>query len=233
MPRGRLERARPLRDRPAYPLHEAARYVRVAPATLRSWALGRRYQTSHGQRLWQPLFTLADRANSLLSFNNLIEAHVLRALQTSHGSRIPQIRTALRYASKDLGIDRVLLSDKLSTSAGDIFIDHFRELINLSRSGQLALRKLLEAHLKRVERDASGMPVRLFPFVTDDGYAQRVIAIDPAIGFGRPIVQRKAISTRTIVDRIDAGESPDAVAADYDLGREEVDEAIVYESAAA
>jgi uncharacterized protein (DUF433 family) len=95
------------------------------------------------------------------------------------------------------------------------------------------MRKVLEAHLKRVERDVTGLPIRLFPFVVEDGQTKPVVAIDPAVGFGRPIIQRKAIATKTIVDRIDAGESPEAIAEDYDLERLEIDEAILYERAAA
>lgn len=229
----RASTASDLRGRAAYPLTEAARYLRVPPATLRSWVLGRPIRSSGGSRYWQPLIRPADSKNCLLSFNNLIEAHVLRALRTGHGSRIPQVRNALKYAASELGIERMLLSKKLSTNAGDIFLEHFEQLINLSHSGQLVLREMLAAHLKRVERDSAGLPRRLFPFVADDRRTDHIIAIDPAIGFGRPIIRSKAIATKTIADRIDAGESPEAVAADYDLSRDEIVEAIVYESAAA
>ncbi|WP_425508309.1 hypothetical protein [Tahibacter amnicola] len=33
-----------VRDQPAYTVAEAARYLKVAPATLRSWVAGRPYQ---------------------------------------------------------------------------------------------------------------------------------------------------------------------------------------------
>lgn len=222
-----------VRNRPAYPLTEAARYVRVAPATLRSWVLGRRYVTRQGHRQWSPLIKPADRTHVLLSFNNLVEAHVLRALRTTHGSPIPQIRTAINYASRELGIERLLLSEELQTSAGDLFLSRLGQLINLSRSGQLAMRKMLEGHLRRVERDLSGMPLRLLPFVsTEDGNAPRLITIDPAIGFGRPILSSRGIATSTIVERIDAGEEVAAVAEDYGVTSDEVTEAVIYERAA-
>lgn len=224
----------PLRDRPAYPLTEAARYVRVAPATLRSWVFGRPYPTATGRRHWHPLITLADHRGGLLSFNNLVEAHVLRSLRTSHGTPVPQIRTALSYATNELGIERVLLSRQLSTNAGELFLNHLGLLINLSRSGQLAMRQLLESHLRRVEWDAADLPRRLFPFVRpEDGVGLRLITIDPAIGFGRPVISRLGVATQVVVDRIDAGEAPADVAADYGLERAEVDEAIFYERAAA
>ena len=68
------------RDRPAYPLVEAARYLKLPPATLRAWTLGRRYPTTRGKGDFQPLIRPASGRPPLLSFSNLIEAHVLRAL---------------------------------------------------------------------------------------------------------------------------------------------------------
>ena len=61
---------------------------------------------------------------------------------------------------------------------------------------------------------------------------ERTIAIDARIAFGRPIVLSKGISTLVIVERIDAGESVDDIAADYDLDATEIEQAVVYERAA-
>jgi uncharacterized protein (DUF433 family) len=58
------------------------------------------------------------------------------------------------------------------------------------------------------------------------------IAIDPAIAFARPVLLSRGISTRAIVDRIDAGETPQDVAKDYDLTPDEVEQAVLYERAA-
>jgi uncharacterized protein (DUF433 family) len=75
--------------------------------------------------------------------------------------------------------------------------------------------------------------VRLYPFpVADATGPSRPIAIDPQIAFGRPIVARKGISTGASADRIDAGESVEALAADYDLTVPEIEVAVLYERAA-
>jgi uncharacterized protein (DUF433 family) len=47
------------------------------------------------------------------------------------------------------------------------------------------------------------------------------------------VVLRKSISTATIAERIDAGESVEDVAADYDLVQTEIEQAALYERAAA
>jgi uncharacterized protein (DUF433 family) len=216
-------------DTPNYKFLEAAHYLKIAPATFRSWVIGRSYPKSSGSGYFKPLIKLSDPKKRLLSFNNLIEAYVLRSLRQEHGVSIKAVRAALDYAQAEFNIPRLLLSRDLPTGAGDLFLQRYGELINLSRSGPLALRKMLEAHLQRIEGD-SKVPVRLYPFIDFD--FNRLIAIDPFIKFGRPVIIRKAISTSVVVDRIDAGESLEAVADDYDLEVNELEMAIPYERAA-
>jgi uncharacterized protein (DUF433 family) len=114
-----------------------------------------------------------------------------------------------------------------------VFLDRYGELIELSASGQVAMRRLFDEHLKRIEWDTSKSPVRLYPFLSaSTPTEERPIVIDPRFAFGRPVVARKGISTSAIVDRVDAGESVEAIAADYELGPSEIEQAIVYERAA-
>jgi uncharacterized protein (DUF433 family) len=58
------------------------------------------------------------------------------------------------------------------------------------------------------------------------------MVIDPRIAFGRPVVASRSITTSTIAERIDAGESLSDIAADYDLAQSEIEQAVVYERAA-
>ena len=221
------------RDSAAYTLAEAARYLRLPVATLRSWVLGRHYPTAEGSGQFPPLIRPASKRPPLLSFANLIEAHVLRSLRTEHGVPVKALRGALAYAEKALGIERLLLRPELRTHAGRVFLDRYGELIELSASGQLAMRRLFDEHLKRIEWDSSKLPVRLYPFVSAAAPSEaRPIVIDPRIAFGRPVVVRKAITTSTIAERIDAGETVEDVAADYDLAQSDIEQAILYERAA-
>ena len=212
---------------------EAARYLRLPAGTLRSWVVGRSYPTSHGHRAFSPLVRPAKRQPVTLSFLNLLESHVLRALRSEHGVSVPDLRKALEYAERELKIERLLLRQDLQTDAGRIFLERYGELIDLSNSGQLALRKVLEAHLRRVEWDPSRLPIRFYPFLSSDNASeQRIIAIDPGVAFGRPVVRRAGVSTQTIVDRLDAGEAVEDVAADYGITAADVEQAVVYERAA-
>jgi len=220
------------RDQAAYGLAEAARYLRLPAATLRAWTFGRQYPTAQGEGRFRPLIRPASKEPPLLSFSNLIEAHVLRALRTEHGVSVKALREAVHFAEQKLNIERLLLRPELRANAGRIFLDRYGELINLSASGQLAMRQVLNVHLKRVTWQ-DHFPIRLHPFVLGDGTdAEMPIAIDPRISFGRPVVVSRSISTAAITGRIDAGESIADIAADYKLGEEDIEHAVVYERAA-
>jgi len=87
--------------------------------------------------------------------------------------------------------------------------------------------------LKRIEWDSSRFPARLYPFVLPSALsAEHPIVIDPRIAFGRPVMMSKGVSTSTIAERVDAGESVDELATDYDLGASEIEQAVVYERTA-
>lgn len=222
-----------IRDHPAYTVAEAARYLKLAPATLRSWVIGRPYPRATGIAHSSPLIRPALKVPPTLSFWNLIEAHVLRSLRTGHGVSMDALRRALGYAQKTLQIDRLLLSQELRTDAGRLLLERYGQLIELSASGQIAMRRLFNEHLARVDWDAWKFPVRLYPFASS-GFplADRPIAIDPNVAFGRPILALHGITTGAIAERLDAGESAADLAADYDLSEQEIEEAALYERAA-
>lgn len=162
-----------------------------------------------------------------------MEGHVARSLRSRHGVSLQKLRAAIRYAEQKLGIERLLLSQDLSTEAGRVFIEHYSKLIELSASGQIVLQEILNRHLKRVEWDTRHLPIRLHPWMTATGeQPDRGIVIDPTIGFGRPTIEGAGISTVVIAERVDAGETPADVAKDYHITEEAVRKALIYERAA-
>jgi uncharacterized protein (DUF433 family) len=233
MPAPKIYDGRDPRDLPAYGIADAARYLDVPAATLRSWVAGRTYPRQHGTGSFEPLIVPAEAEGaSRLSFYNLVEAHVLRALRTKHDVPLKHVRAALAYAGREMGMQRLLLSKEMQTAGGDIFLEHLGTLVNLSKSGQLAVRELLAAHLERVERDSSAIPIRLYPFLVAAESESRSVVIDPRVSFGRPTIAGSGIRTAVLVQRIDAGESVGAVAADYGLSEAQVKAAVLFERAA-
>jgi hypothetical protein len=64
---------------------------------------------------------------------------VLRSLRTEHGVPLVAVRQALAYAQRELKIDQLLLREELCTAGGELFLDRYGELMNLSASGQLEI----------------------------------------------------------------------------------------------
>jgi uncharacterized protein (DUF433 family) len=223
-----------IRSKPAYTVAEAARYLKVAPATLRSWFVGRNYPKGGGTVRSQPLIKPARTSPPMLSFWNLIEAHVLRSLRTDHGVSMDALRRAIRYAQKQFGNEHLLLSPELRTDAGAVLLERYGQLIELSASGQIAMRHLFNEHLARVDWDEWKFPVRLFPFPGSGvvPVKDRPVAIAADVAFGRPVLVRGGITTAVIAKRIDAGETMAELAEDYDLTPDDIEAAVLYEYAA-
>ncbi len=221
-----------LRDISLYTVPESAAMLRMPEGTLRAW-VSERAEGPEGAGT-PPLIQLPAPDALELSFSNLIEAWVLRALRSRHRVKMSGIRNALAYVKEELGIDRLLLHPDLLVSPGNLFLERYGKLINLNRAGQLAMRKLLEAHLKRVLYDDENVPLRFFPVTREDlTDSPKRIVVDPRFSFGRAMTEHGGIGTSTIVARFGAGESVSALADDYGLPAEEIEEAIRYEQAIA
>jgi uncharacterized protein (DUF433 family) len=218
---------------PRYSVAEAARYLRMSATTLKSWISGRYYPVASGEKLWKGLLHRPDENDPRLSFSNLIEAHVLLALRKQYRVKMPQVRTSLEYARDELGVGRILLSKNLRVIPGNVFLERLGRLINVGRGGQEAMPEILQAYLERIEWDPQDCPIRMFPLTRDDYHdAPKLLTIDPVIAFGRPVVERKAITTSVIAERFKVGESILDIAEDYDLEAFEVEEALRYEALA-
>ena len=220
---------------PAYGISEAAHYLQVPVATLRSWVRGRGYPTSRGQQFSEPLVDLADAARCLLSFVNLVEVHVLAAIRRQHHVSLTTVRQALDYLKRKHPSSHPLADRSFETDGLDLFVQSFEQLVNISKEGQLGMRKVLEIHLRRIERDPSGLAVRLYLFtrrhpqldVADTAEAgPQVIVVDPRVAFGRPVLSGTHIPTEVISQRFGAGESVEELADDYGRTPSEIEEAI-------
>jgi uncharacterized protein (DUF433 family) len=221
-------------EAPSYRAAEAARILVIPPSTVNAWCFGQGYTTKEGDlRTFQPVIRPADYRRRLLSFANLCELHVLSSITRSYRIPLQQVRPALQYVREQLGIERPLLERDFQTNGISLFLTYAGQLINVSRGGQVALRGDLEAALDRIERGgAAGRPIRLFPFsrpIAKAAEQPRIIAIDPQIGFGRPIVVPARVRTEVIIDRFEAGDSPSEMAADYGVTEAEILEAVRFE----
>ena len=215
-------------EAPAYKISEAALYLRLPDTTLRSWVVGRYYPVAHERRRFQPIIAIANPTGGFLSFNNLVEAHVLGAIRRKHKIKLNKVRDAVQYLRKHFGSKHPLIELQFETDGINLFVEMIGKLVNVSSEGQIAMRKVLELHLRRIERDPKGLPIRLYPFTRSElePESSGIVVIDPAVSFGRPIISRLGVRTLMIAERYKAGERVADLVADYDAEQDEIEEAI-------
>ena len=216
----------------AYRLSEAAQFLWVKEHSLRRWAMGAsdRHSVIH----------IADAKRHLISFNNLAELHVLSFLRDQ---KVPlqRIRRAVRYITREFAPHHPhpLLAMDLATDGAGVFVEQLVKgsdapaLVDASRDGQLAMRDLLLAHLKRLDRDESTKEVRrLYPFAwrvrsAEDAARQPMpVLVDPRISFGRPVIAGTRVPIAELASRFAAGEPMFEIAEDMDINVQQVEQAI-------
>jgi uncharacterized protein (DUF433 family) len=176
------------------------------------------------------MFQIAEREEKLLSFVNLIEAHVLRGLRTKHEFTMHHVKRALKELGKHEPLPHPLAFEDFLTDEADLFVERFGRLINLNRAGQIAMRETLIAHLRRIDRAGIQGPVRFFPFIrSEDVEGSRTVSISPMVAFGRPVVAGTRVTTAEIAGRVNAGDLVEKVAEDFDLTAQQVTDAILFE----
>ena len=228
--RGRSPRSPEPRATPAYTKAEASKYLGIPHRTLHDWVSGKRDSGGGRQR---PLVSIAAPSRHLLSFENILELHVLAALRHVHGVRMRVIRNALDYLQTRLNVARPLIDEQMCTDGKTILVHRLDRLVDAGHDGQTSMLELLDVHLDRIERNPAGIATRLFPFTRrgprDRRAAERqprVVAMDPAVAFGRAVIAGSRVSTAEVADRYKAGDSIADLVQDYARTRAEIEEAI-------
>ena len=217
------------RDLPRYTYPESSRATGVPVSTVAAWVRGMPYTRSGKTRFFQPVIERPDPNDPRLSFNNVLEVYVLRALREVHEVKLDKIRQAIQIAREEEGVDRVLIDPQLRTTGGDLFLNHYLELVTLSHSRQMAMRAILQAFLQRVAPDRSWLtPQARNPNLSGSS----PVFVSPFVSFGNAIIQRRGVSTNVIASRLNLGESRQDIVEDYELTEDEFEEAILYEAAA-
>jgi uncharacterized protein (DUF433 family) len=204
---------------PAYDVARASQIVRLSPSTLRLWAVG------DGEH--DALFKPAERSPVRLSFQNLIESFVLASMRRVHGVSMQKVRKALRYVGSQLGYPRPLVHASFRTDGVTLFIQQADRLLDVGRDGQVALRNVLDASLRRIDWEGD-VAVRLYPWVrsTEPQNQPKTIVVDPRRGFGKPVIAGTGIEARIVAGRYLAGDSITKLAEEYAVTLEKIEDAI-------
>ncbi len=212
-------------DAPAYSIIEAAALAGVATSTLRSWVVGRPFPARSGARWSQPVIRLPKGERRFLSFTNLVEVHVLAAMRRKHALKLEVIRKAVRYVHDALDVEHSLATERFKTNGVDLFVERLGKIVHASREGQLGMKAVLAGSLARVEYDARGRAIRLFPLLRRAD-APKSIVIDPRRAFGRPVIVGTAVPVADVRSRFDAGDSVEELARDFDVAPELIEDAL-------
>jgi uncharacterized protein (DUF433 family) len=146
---------------------------------------------------------------------------------------IVKVRAALRNLIRLHPSHHPLLDWQLETNRVNLFVrERGEELIDLNNPDQRIFTEIFEMNMERIERNANGMFV-FFPFVEKRSRLEpKIIMINPAISFGRPVISGTGIPTAVIASRFHARESISELAREYGRTEKEVEEAIRWESRA-
>jgi len=222
----RIARISDVREMPVYTISEAAHYLCIPMATIGAWVRGTTYTTATGIKRFHRVIELSDRSLRPLSFYNLAEAHVLRALREEYKIPLPVIRTALDYVRKEFGWQRPLIQEQFRTDGVRLFVERLGKVVDTSRPEQ-GLLPLLTEYLDRIEWEDE-FAARLYPFtrIVRDKDAPRAIMIDPTRSFGRPVLDRLGVTTNVIAERYKAGDSIVKLLEEYGGSQTDIEEAI-------
>lgn len=203
-------------------IRECAAWLDLPASTVRSWF--------YGQKGFKSVLLIADPDERALSFVNVTEVFVLAAIRRAHKIDMRKVRSAVEFLRERFRDPHPLARQEMLTEGSHLLVHRLESLISASERGQLVLEPLVQAHLKRVDRDAMGQPTRLYPFTRHllEGAPSSVV-IDPRVQFGRPCLSGTGIPTSVIHERFLAGEDIGEIARDYGRKESDVQEAIRFE----
>jgi uncharacterized protein (DUF433 family) len=213
-------RSRDLRELASYGVRETAHALALPASTVRAWSVG-----AEGMKA---LIRPARRAPLALSFWNVVELFVLASMRRHHGISMPRVRRALDFVERDLHVAKPLLAAQFLTEGVDLFVDHYGRLINVSASGQLALREVITGALHRIERDVDGSALGIFPWL-DRVDEPRLVELNVHRAFGRLVVAGTSLPVEALAERWRAGDTIDHLAEEYRLDRQTIEASLRWE----
>lgn len=195
---------------PAYSIAQAARYIGAPASTVRSWFTG-----SH---------PILKKHDDLVSFVELVQAHVLHTIRV--GCRLPMrsIRRASNYLAGIKGSLTMLAHKDFFLDSSSLFLSIEERLISLCEGGQIVDREIIKEGLRQLHYGNDGFADRFYP--KERGQTQRDFALSPVVNFGGLYIARLGVGVDALHQRFIAGESIKDIADDYGATQPEVEDAI-------
>jgi uncharacterized protein (DUF433 family) len=217
-------------DRELYDEALAAQILRVPQSTLHRWLEGGvRRDTSY-----EPVLRPHPTGSNAVTWGELVEARYLREYRRTLGVRLSSLRAFIAVLRDELGVPHPLAHARPWVEPGRRLLVGAQEQSGLPAelwvcyeppTGTALLTHPAESFLERVEFDdeENGIVIRLRP----DGKVSPV-TIDPEVRFGSPTVG--GFPTESLAELVEAGDSIESVASDFELPLKDVIAALSYES---
>ena len=215
---------------PVFNVAEAARLVGMSPSTLSTWAKG--YERQYPDRppvQMGPVITSVPGhdGNVLIPFIGFVEAAVVQAFRRT-GLPLQRIRTALRVLAQQDELEHALASSNLLSDGANILYDYSREtqdpqlgLLTIVQSGQRVYHDVISEYLDRITFGDRWATEIVVPVTRHE-----ILRVRPNVARTRPLFISSGAPLDAIRSRIEAGESVDSVARDFDTPPEDVREAL-------
>lgn len=210
---------------PLYTYADADRLATVSHGTARRWLSGYAYATDDGLRVSQPPVTVVDEVAEHLavSFMELVEVIAIGGLKRA-GFSLTRIREIVKNCQDALQVERPLTTLRFKTGGREIFVDRGEILLEITkRKGNQAWSQFLNPFLETLDY-TNETASRWWP----QGKVTPIV-VDPAYGFGFPVIVGSGVRTEIISERFEAGDLPDQIARDFNLAPLEVERALQFE----
>jgi uncharacterized protein (DUF433 family) len=218
--RDRVKRLKPLAPDdprvadPMFTFRKASYYLDVPPSTLHSWA--------------RPLGTLPPLITTLhetpsFPFIGFAEAFVIRsALRAGVPRR--RIRPGVNAIKERAGdIQHALASRLVWTDGAEILWGLAGDDLEVARTNQKQFRETVREQLQAISYGSDGFA----EYIRLPKYGSVPVTVDPFVAGGLPLIRRGiGIRVEDVLDRVRAGDSPEAVARSFQIPVEEVKEVV-------
>ncbi len=208
-----------------YDLREGARLTRLDPKRVRRWFVP---PPSEANR--RPILT-ADyprvQGETAISFLDLIDVFVFGNLR-QHGVPLQTLRKVYARLQRDYKQKHPFAFNRLATDGAEVFLrladaDGKDQLVEILTK-QMVFPEIIEPFLKQLDYDPDTHLARLWRIA--DG-----VVLNPAIGFGKPVVDGAFVKTEVLFDAYHANDrDADAVARWYNVGPDDVLTAVRFEA---
>ena len=214
-------------DEPRYSYAEADRIAGMTHGTAKRWLKGYQSRAQDRSVVRRPPVPPAATVERGVSFLELIEVAAISRLR-SLGLSLQEVRALVEVAASFFGNDRPLIALEFKVGGREVFVTDPAAGNLVEISGQKRRRawyEVLNPFLDTVEYGADGIASRWWPM----GQGQQVV-VDPAYGFGLPVIAGSGVRTETIWEQFTAGTMRDTIAEDFGLRAELVEKAIQFEA---